>query len=201
MKARFLIAAVAAALPLYAAGAQDPEAAGSGREAAAASAFRAEVLGGYDTDGFEKGALYGGRVGYDLKVGRRFLLGVDAEYNDVTTDQEFAFPGLPSLTAEDGPEAYVGGRATFVLSSRFRLHAGGGYSRGKQGFFFQSDPAPAPLGTVASGQRSFDGFRLSAGGQLMLGRRAFLGAEYRYSNYGDFALNREQLVGSIGFRF
>jgi outer membrane immunogenic protein len=200
MKAGLLIAAAAAAFPLQAASAVEAAPEGGGREAAAPG-LRIEALAGFDNDGFEHGTLYGGRVGYDFKVGRRFLLGLDGEVSDVTTDQEFDFPGLPSLTAEDGPEYYAGGRATFVLSSRFRLYGGGGYTRGKEGFFFQSDPNPPPLGTVASGRRSFDGFRLSAGGQVLLGRRAFLGAEYRYSNYGDFGLNREQVVGSIGFRF
>jgi outer membrane immunogenic protein len=201
MKARLLIAALAAAVPTHAAYAQEPEPGHSGRDAAASPGFRVEALAGSDNDGFEHGMLLGGRVGYDFKVGRRFLLGIDGEYSDVTTDQEFGFPGVPSLKAEDGPEYYAGGRATFVLSSRFRLFAGGGYSRVKEGFFFQSSPTPAPIGTIAAGRRSFDGFRLSAGGQVLLGRRAFLGAEYRYSAYGDFGLNREQIVGSIGFRF
>jgi outer membrane immunogenic protein len=202
MKASFLIAAAAAALPFHAALAVEAATPrSSGRDSAAAPGLRVEALAGFDNDGFEHGTLLGGRVGYDFKVGRRFLLGVDGEYSDVSTDQEFGFPGLPSLTAEDGPEYYAGGRATFVLSSRFRLYGGGGYTRTKEGFFFQSDPDPAPFGTVAAGRRSFDGFRLSAGGQVLLGRRAFLGAEYRYSNYGDFGLDREQLVGSIGFRF
>jgi outer membrane immunogenic protein len=173
----------------------------TGRAEAEASGLRIEALGGFDNDGFEKGMLYGGRIGYDLRVAPRLLLGIDGEFSDVTTDQEFAFPGLPSLKAEDGPEYYVGARATFALSSRFRLYGGGGYTRTKEGFFFQSSPNPAPLGTVAAGRRSVDGYRLSAGAQLLLGRRAFLGAEYRYSNYDDFALDREQVVGSIGFRF
>lgn len=203
MKAIFLIAAAAAVLPFHSSRAAQSQAEteSPGRAAAEASGLRVEALAGFDNDGFEHGMLYGGRIGYDLKVAPRLLLGVDGEVSDVTTDQEFAFPGLPSLTAEDGPEYYVGGRATFVLSKRFRLYGAGGYTRGKEGFFFQSDPNPAPLGTVASGRRSFDGFRLSAGGQLLLGRRAFIGAEYRYSNYGDFGLDREQVVGSIGFRF
>ncbi len=201
MKARLLIAALAAAVPTHAALAQEPEQRHSGRDSAAAPGFRAEVLGGFDTDGYEGGALYGGRLGYDFKVGRRVLLGIDGEYSDVTTDQEFDFPGLPSLRAEDGPALYVGGRATFVVSSRIRLHGGGGYSRTRQGNFVQLDPNPAPFGTIGTIRRSYDGFRLSAGGQFLLGRRAFIGAEYRYSNYEGFALRREQLVGSIGLRF
>lgn len=201
MKTRLLAATALAAFPIHAANALENQPETSGRVAAEASGFRVEALGGFDNDGFEHGMLYGGRVGYDLKVAPRLLLGIDGEYNDVTTDQEFAFPGLPSLTAEDGPEYYAGARATFALSSRLRLYGGGGYTHIREGFFFQSSPNPAPLGTVEAGRRSFDGFRLSAGAQLLLGRRAFLGAEYRRSGYGDFGLNREQVVGSIGFRF
>jgi outer membrane immunogenic protein len=202
MKARFPIAALAAAMTTPAAYSQNTESKHPGRDAAAQPGFRAELLGGFDTDGYQNGALYGGRVGYDFKVDRRFLLGVDAEFSDVTTDQDFGFTGIPGLTAKDGPEYYLGARATFVLSSRLRLYGGGGYARTKEGFFFQSDPNPPPFGTVAAGRDSFEGFRSSAGGQVLLGRRAFLGAEYRYSNYGGaFARDREQVVGSIGVRF
>lgn len=199
---RLTIAALAAAVSTPAAYAQEPEPSPSGRDAAAASGFRAELLGGFDHDGYQQGALYGGRIGYDLRVSRRFLLGIDGEVNDVTTDQEFAFPGLAGLAAEDGPEYYVGARATFAVSSEFRLYGGGGYARTKQGYFFQSDPNPPPFGTFAVGRDSFDGFRVTAGAQLLLGRRAFIGAEYRYSNFeGPFARDREQAVASVGFRF
>jgi outer membrane immunogenic protein len=199
---RLSIAALAAAVSTHAACAQGPEPRHSDRDAAAASGFRAELLGGFDTDGYQQGVLYGGRAGYDLRVGRRFLLGLDGEVSDVTTDQEFTFPGLPSLKAEDGPEYHVGARATFVLSSEFRLYGGGGYTRTKEGYFFQSDPNPAPFGTVAAGRSSFDGFRVTAGAQVLLGGRAFIGAEYRYSNYGGlFARDREQAVASVGVRF
>jgi hypothetical protein len=63
------------------------------------------------------------------------------------------------------------------------------------------DAQPEPLGTLGTVRRSYDGYRLSAGGQVLLGRRAFVGAEYRFSNYGLSTDRREQLVGSIGFRF
>jgi outer membrane immunogenic protein len=202
MNARLSIAALAAAMTTTAAYSQEHEAKHPGRDAAAAPGFRAEFLGGFDTDGYQQGVLYGGRIGYDFKAGRRILLGIDAEYSDGTTDQEIDFPGLPSLRAKDGPEYHIGARATFVLSSEFRLYGGGGYTRTKEGFFFQSDPNPPPFGTVAAGRDSFEGFRVTAGAQILLGRRAFLGAEYRYSNYGGpFARDREQAVASIGVRF
>lgn len=200
MKAGLLIAALAAAVPTHCAYAREPEPQSGARDSAA-SGFRIEALAGYDTDGFEEGKLYGVRVGYDFRVGHRFLLGVDGEYSDVTTRQHFAFPGLPSLTADDGPEYYAGGRATFVLSRHFRIYGAAGYSHIKEGYFFQTSPNPAPLGMVAAGRRSYDGFRLSAGGQVMLGRHAFLGAEYRRAGYEDFGLSRKQVVGSVGFRF
>jgi outer membrane immunogenic protein len=196
------IAALAAAVSTHAAYAQDPEPTHAGRDAAAVPGFRVEVLGGFDTDGYQNGALYGGRIGYDFKVGRRFLLGVDGEFSDVTTDQELTLSATAGLTAEDGPEYYVGGRATFVLSREFRLYGGGGYTRTKEGYFFQSDPNPPPFGTAAAGRDSFEGLRVTAGAQILLGRRAFIGAEYRYSNYGGpFARDREQAVASVGLRF
>lgn len=203
MKSGLLIAALAAAMPTPAAYAQAVEPRPAGRDSAAAPGFRAEVLGGYDTDGWDEGMVYGGRLGYDFRVGRRFLLGIDGEVNGLTTDDDLG-PPFPSLSTENGPEAYVGGRATFVLSSRIRLFGAGGYSRTKQGNFVLLDPDPdplGPLGQIGTIKRSFDGFRVSAGGQVLLGRRAFIGAEYRFSDYGDFALRREQVVASIGFRF
>lgn len=199
---RLTIAALAAAVSTHAAYGQEAGPGHSRRSAAGESGLRAELLGGFDSDGYQQGVLYGGRVGYDLKVGRRFLLGADAEIGDVTTDQKFAFPGLASLTADDGPEYYAGARATFVLSGEFRLYGAAGYTRTKEGHFFQSDPDPAPLGTVSAGRSAFDGVRVGAGAQLLLGRRAFIAAEYRYSNYGGpFARDREQAIASVGIRF
>jgi outer membrane immunogenic protein len=197
---RLTIAALAAAVSTHAACAQESEARNAGREAAAAPGFRVEVLGGLDHDGYHHGVLYGGRLGYDFRVDRGLLLGIDGEINGLTTDDELQSP-FPQLSTENGPEIYVGGRATVVLSSRVRLHGGAGYSRTKHGHFVLLDPEPAPLGTLGTIRRSYDGYRLSAGGQVLLGRRAFIGAEYRFSNYGPSTDRREQLVGSIGFRF
>jgi outer membrane immunogenic protein len=201
MKTRLLAAAALAAVPLHAACAQDPEPEASVRDPLAVSGFRAELQAGYDDDGFSNGTLYGGRIGYDLAVGRRVLLGADAELNDVTTHRDLGLPTQPALRAKDGRELYLGARATFVLSRRFRLFGGAGYTRQRQGFFFETSPTPPPIGTFGVERIVFDGYRLSAGAQFLLGKRAFLGAEYRYANYEDFGNRREQLVGSLGFRF
>lgn len=195
MKFLLPLAAALAAAPTHAAYAQD-----SDPSAPRIGGFRIEALIGSDTDGFESGLLYGGRIGYDFRVGRSVLLGVDAELNDVTTDQEFPLPAPANeFVLEDGPDTYVGARATVLLSSRFSLHGGAGYTRGRQSFFFLADPSQ-PLGPVI-GERSFrDGFRLIGGGQLNVGRRGFLGLEYRYSEYEGHVI-REQVAASVGFRF
>lgn len=193
MRNFYVIAAVAAALPVHAARAQED----ANPPAPPAGGFRAELLVGYDTDGFEEGALYGGRIGYDIPVTRSLLLGIDGELNDVTTDQEF-LPGTPVL--EDGPDAYIGARATLVLSRRFSIYGGAGYSRARQSFFFLINPAGGPFGPVGGEESYQDGYRLTGGAQLNIGRRAFIGAEYRYSDYSGF-FQRDQFVGSIGFRF
>jgi opacity protein-like surface antigen len=201
MKARLLIAALAAAVPTHAAYSQGAEPEASVREPLAMSGFRAELLAGYDDDGFSSGLLYGGRIGYDFAVGNRFLLGVDAELNDVDTHRTLSIATQPRLRANDGPDVYVGGRVTFALSRQFRFYGGAGYTRAKQEYFIQTAVAPPPFGTIGVQRFTYDGYRLSAGAQLLLGKRAFLGAEYRGSLYEGFGGHRDQLVASIGLRF
>ncbi|HEX8240241.1 MAG TPA: outer membrane beta-barrel protein [Allosphingosinicella sp.] len=202
MKLRLPIAALAAAMATTIAYAQEPEPKHPGRDAAAVPGFRAELLGGYDDDGFSSGLLYGGRIGYDFKIGDRFLLGLDGEINDVDTHRTLDIGTQPPLRAKDGSEIYVGGRVTFALSSRFRLYGGAGYARLKQGVFVQTEVTPPPFGTFGVRRFTVDGYRLSAGAQFLLGKRAFLGAEYRGSIYQDFgSSHRDQLVGSLGIRF
>ncbi|MEA3053034.1 MAG: outer rane immunogenic protein [Sphingomonadales bacterium] len=201
MKTRFLAAAVLAACPIHAAGAREAGPEASVRAPLAISGFRAEFLGGYDDDGFSSGLLYGARVGYDFAVGDRFLLGVDGEFTDVDTHRTIVIGTQPPLRANDGPDLYVGGRATFAVSRRFRIYGGAGFTRQKQGVFIQASATPPPFGTFAAEKFSYDGLRLSGGAQLLIGRRAFLGAEYRYSHYQDYGNHRGQLVGSLGIRF
>ena len=175
MKVKWLICIGAAAIPLGAANAQG---------------LRVEALAGFDTDGSSDGALLGARIGYDFRAAPNVMIGIDGEGDGLISERK---SGGSSMVDGYGPEIYAGGRATFVVpatSNRLRLFAGAGYSRARL------------RSAVGAETRSVDGFRLTAGAQISLGGRAFLGAEYRYSDYGDrFAPNRNQLVGSIGFRF
>ena len=195
MKFCLLTAAALAASPAYA---QDTEEAGPVEPVR--DGFRVEALIGSDTDGYESGLLYGARIGYDFRISRELLLGIDGELSDVTTDQELSgFPQAGGLVLDDGPDAYVGARATLLLSRRFSLHGGLGYTRARQSFFFLVDPGDinGPIG----GEESWrDGIRATAGGQFSIGRRAFLGLEYRYSEYDGF-FQRGQVAASLGLRF
>jgi len=179
-------------LPIHAAGAQE-----AARSEPVAGGLRVEALLGSDTDGYEHGALYGGRIGYDFGVGQNVLLGIETELSDVSTDQEFF--GSP-IVLDDGPDFYVGGRVTVRVSRRLNLYGALGHTRARQSFFFLIDPNQ-PLGPVGGEESYHSGYRTTVGGQFSIGRRAFLGAEYRYSDYGERFLTRGQLVGSIGFRF
>jgi outer membrane immunogenic protein len=189
---RRLSVAAALALPLSAAAAQDP--APQPPADIAPHGLRIELLAGLDDDFFEQGTLYGGRVGYDFRVGRKFSLGLDAELTETTVEQTISFASGP-LTVDDGPDGYVGGRATFAISRRFRIHGAGGYTRARHGYF-----TLASDGSIVGRDVIQDGFRLSAGAQFSLGRKAFIGAEYRYSEYDSF-FKRDQYVATIGFRF
>ncbi len=156
--------------------------------------LRAELIGGYDHDGQDEGVVYGVRVGYDFRMAPQVLLGLDGEISDVTTEHDLMFPPT-SLAVEDGLDLYLGGRVTLMVSDRIRLHGGLGYTRARHGSFFL-----APNGSFGSQEVFHEGYRASAGAQFSISSRVFLGAEYRRSEY-EQGFQREQVVGSVGFRF
>jgi hypothetical protein len=84
--------------------------------AANGQGLRVEALAGYDTDGYQNGALLGARAGYDFRVAPNVENGIDGEYNDITSRQRFA--GSP-LVIHYGPELYVvAGRPSSSPQSR-----------------------------------------------------------------------------------
>src|SRR3954466_6567765 len=118
MKAALLICIGAAVIPLGAANAQG---------------LRVEALAGSDTDGFDHGALFGARIGYDFRAASNVSFGIDGEWNDITTKQRAI---NSPIVIHYGPEIYVGGRINLAVSSGVRLFAGAGYSRSNFGNFF-----------------------------------------------------------------
>jgi outer membrane immunogenic protein len=151
---------------------------------------RVEALVGYDRvkalgekDG---GALFGVGAGYDFAVGPAVSLGADVEATEST--QKEGDEDIAQVKA--GRDLYAGGRVSFAVSPTANLYLKGGYTNAR---FKATDG----VDTVAE---NFDGFRLGAGGQMTLTGKAYVGAEYRYSNYED-GLARNQVALTVGTRF
>jgi len=151
-------------------------------QTAAPTGGRVEALVGYDIVSFagesEGGILYGIGAGYDFAIGNSAALGVDVEASDSTTDY---------FDLSTGRDLYAGVRATFAVSPTANLYVKGGYTN-------------ARLKLEGFGGENGDGFRLGAGAQFSIGGKAYVGGEYRYSNYeSDFS--RHQFAATIGTRF
>ena len=151
---------------------------------------RVEAVVGYDKvralgekDG---GALFGIGAGYDFAVAPSVSLGADIEATGSTMKEG------DEATAEvkAGRDLYAGVRANLAVAPNANLYVKGGYTNAR---FKATDG----IDTVAE---SFDGFRVGAGGQMTLTGKAYVGAEYRYSNY-EQGLARNQVALTVGTRF
>jgi outer membrane immunogenic protein len=149
---------------------------------AAPNGFRVEALVGYDrpgTDGFHfDGVLFGVGAGYDLPVSNTVALGLDVEASDSTAKK---------YGVSTGRDLYAGGRISVALSPRTNLYVKGGYTN-------------ARVKLSGFGGANGDGFRLGAGGQYLISGKAYVGAEYRYSNY-ESDVDRHQVALTLGTRF
>ena len=160
------------------------------QDATAVSGPRVEAVVGYDRvkalgekDG---GALFGLGAGYDFAVGPAVSFGADVEATEST--QKEGDEDIAQVKA--GRDLYAGGRVTFAVSPDANLYLKGGYTNAR---FKATDG----IDTVSE---NFDGFRVGAGGQLTLTGKAYVGAEYRYSNY-EAGLSRNQVALTVGTRF
>lgn len=159
-------------------------------QVAAPTGPRVEALLGYDRvkafgekDG---GALFGIGAGYDFAVGPAISLGADIEATEST--QKEGDEDIAQVKA--GRDLYAGGRVTFAVSPGANLYVKGGYTNAR---FKATDG----IDTYAE---NFEGYRIGAGGQLALSGKAYVGGEYRYSNYQD-GLSRNQVALTVGTRF
>jgi outer membrane immunogenic protein len=186
-----LLAAATAASPAFA---QDAEPAGG---------FHIAAIAGYDAPDGDvddaSGVVYGVGLGYDFNIGNVFV-GPEAELTTSSTDE--CATGInragDQLCLDAGRDIYIGARIGTQVGRNARVYVGGGYTNAEIGLTYDANLA-GNTGDFAVTDE-LDGFRLKAGGELDLGRNAFVRAEYRYSNYED-DLDRHQVVGGIGLRF
>ena len=150
--------------------------------ATAPAGARVEALVGWDRpsiSGFhDNGVLFGLGAGYDIGLGGAVSLGVDVEASDSTAKKS----GVST-----GRDLYAGGRVNFAVSPNANVYLRGGYTNARfkeEGF----------------GGANFDGFRVAGGGQFGIGGKAYVGGEYRYSNY-EAGIERHQVALTVGTRF
>jgi outer membrane immunogenic protein len=177
-------------------------AAALGATAAQAQSFKGpwiEARGGWDhvseAGTSESGFLYGAAAGYDLAVGGKAFLGLQAGISGSTLD--YCDLGVCTKAGRD-IEALA--RAGFAVADRTALYALGGHTHGRINF------SAAGL----SGGVNVNGFRLGAGVEQQFGSKTYTKLEYRYTNYGDATLagfnlgdagDRHQVSASFGIRF
>ena len=151
---------------------------------------RVEAVVGYDKvkalgekDG---GALFGIGAGYDFAVAPSVSLGVDVEATESTVKEG----DEDTAEVKAGRDLYAGVRANLAVAPNANLYVKGGYTNARLKATIEND----------SFSENFDGYRLGAGGQIGIGGKAYVGSEYRYSNYED-GLSRHQVALTVGTRF
>ena len=187
---KILCTAAVAAMTLAA----TPAAAQEATAGASHDGARVELLAGVEQvrvnlgdfgDAKDEGIVFGVGAGYDFAVSSAASVGVDVEVSDSSTKE-----GEDGAEVSTGIDLYAGGRVTFPVSSAANLYLKGGYTnfRVKGEVDDESD------------SEALDGWRVGAGGQFKIGDKAYVGGEYRYSDY-QYDVSKHQFVVTIGARF
>lgn len=162
---------------------------------------RVEALVGYDAlrvdlDDFgiddrlkDNDILYGLGAGYDFAVSPSFSAGVDVEVSGSNNKENFN-DLEENAEIRTGRDLYAGGRVTLPVSQNANLYAKAGYTNLRV------------KGEANGIEDSFDleGYRVGAGGQFGIGGGAYVGGEYRFSDYED-DVTRHQFAVMLGTRF
>ena len=151
----------------------------------------AEVIGGWDRlqagGGHDDGVLYGAGAGYDVQRGN-VVFGIEGEASDSTEKED-----VGGVRVHASRDLYAGGRIGTVIGGNNLLYAKAGYTNGRY--------AVSGAGAGNSfAHGNLDGVRVGAGVEHALTNRAFVKAEYRYSNY-EQGVSRNQVLAGVGLRF
>lgn len=163
---------------------------------AAFSGFRLEAFGGLDEVEDDRGAVYGGALGFDTRSGN-WVFGATAEVNDSSVEEcqtSVVVPG-DEVCAEAGREFYIGGRVGYVIADNLLLYGALGYTNSR----FRA-VSTEPGGAQVSLSENLDGARLALGLELNVAENAFARVELRGAALED-DFERGQLIGGVGIRF
>lgn len=190
----YLVSAALAALAIGAA----PAAA---QTVGAPSGARVEAVVGYDAlrvdledygvDGKLKDndVMYGVGAGYDFAVSPGLSAGVDVEYTQSNNKRDFD-DGEENVEISTGRDLYAGGRVSLPISDGANVYAKAGYTN------LQVTGESAGV----DDRVNLDGYRVGAGAQFAITRGAYVGGEYRYSDYEE-DVTRHQFAVTLGTRF
>ena len=149
----------------------------------------------------EDALYYGVAAGYDISL-VAVALGVDVEVG--TTDEKYDFDytdnGVDYFgTSESGRDLYLGGRITVPIGPIGALYAKAGYNNVRTTLDVTSDDGTDVISELIDSDK--DGYRIGGGGRLNLGGGTYVGAEYRFSEYGSDPIKKHQVVGTLGISF
>ncbi len=147
---------------------------------------------GIDGDLNSDGIVFGLGAGYDFAASESVSLGVDIEGTLSTADIDIV-DGTDSAEISIGRDLYAGGRATFAVSPTANVYLKAGYTNARV-----KATVSGPTTQLVDSANA-DGVRAGVGVQFDLGTSAYIGGEYRYSNY-EAGFERHQAVLTLGFR-
>ena len=144
---------------------------------------------GVDDELKDNDLFYGLGAGYDFAVSPGVSAGVDVEWSDSNNKEDFD-DGEENAEIGTGRDLYAGGRLTLPVSASTNVYAKAGYTNLNI------------KGEVDGVDDSFDldGYRLGAGAQFGIGSNAYVGGEYRFSDYEE-DVTRHQVAATLGMRF
>lgn len=144
---------------------------------------------GVDDELKDNDLFYGLGAGYDFAVSPGVSAGVDVEWSDSNNKEDFD-DGEENAEIRTGRDLYAGGRLTLPVSASTNVYAKAGYTNLNI------------KGEVDGVDDSFDldGYRLGAGAQFGIGSNAYVGGEYRFSDYEE-DVTRHQVAATLGMRF
>jgi outer membrane immunogenic protein len=176
---------------------------------------RAEVRVGYDRlsahdDNVDipntlDGVSFGGAVGYDHAVGSNLIVGIEAGLSFTINDDETVVLGRDRLRIDLGRDIDIMARIGTKIGENALVYAKAGYANSRiTARYSEFVGTGSPDVTRYSDNEG--GVRLGAGLEYALGDRAYVKAEYRYTDYGNADgyqdnIRRNQLIAGFGYRF
>ena len=133
--------------------------------------------------------FYGVGAGYDFAVSPGLSAGADVEYTGSRNRADFD-DGEENAEISTGRDIYAGGRLTVPISDAANVYAKAGYTNLKINGEVNGVDDSVEL----------DGYRVGAGAQFRIGGNAYIGGEYRFSDYED-DVSRHQVALTLGTRF